>query len=127
MKDDELVEILDAHSASLIVGPESDQQQLQQYPEHSVELASLFSIASSLKKIMVPQEAESYKEALRRQLLSEPATGPLKIALASKRRLTWGVVAAAGSLISVVGLAIIVIRRVKTGTSQETQTAAGTA
>lgn len=127
MSEDKLADILEIHAQSLNQAADKGSLLLERYPDHASELGPLLDLASSLKRAMVPVTAPRFKAMLRQQLLYQPASERIRITLAPRRQVTWGIVAVAGSLIPIVGLVVLYIRKIRSAASQKTQTAAGTA
>ncbi len=116
-------ELLDQHARALMLGIKEDDVLLAQYPEDSEELKSLFQLAGAIKAALVPVKApESFKLELREELLSIPPDEILIDDTNSKQK-RWLVVAAAGSVISVLGIVVIVLRKIRSA-SQSAQPAA---
>ena len=122
MKKDELAEILAAHADALIEGRDISAQFLSRFPEQSAELSALFQLASSVRSSLTPVSSPDFRSRLQRQLTEYAPSGPITIAPASRPRLVW-LLAAAGSLLPVAGLAIWAVRRFRAPESRRTQAA----
>jgi hypothetical protein len=123
MRKRKMRELLDQHARALMLGIKEDDVLLAQYPEDSEELKSLFQLAGAIKAALVPVKApESFKLELREELLSIPPDEILIDDTNSKQK-RWLVVAAAGSVISVLGIVVIVLRKIRSA-SQAAQPAA---
>ena len=119
MKRRELATILAAHADGLIKGKDTAAQLLTDYPDAAAELAPLFRLAASLQAILVPVKAPvTFVGRLHKDLMNySPAEIPEK-APVSGQKVLWVGVAAAGSVLSVTGLVLLVIRRLKTSGKQ---------
>jgi hypothetical protein len=126
MKRRELASILSAHADGLISGDDRSDQFLLDFPEAAAELRPLFNLAASIQAVLVPVKAPvAFVNRLRHDLMNYSGPeisvkGPL-----SGQRILWMGVAAAGSVLSVTGLALWVWRRLKSSgeTGQQTATA----
>lgn len=123
MKKNELAEILTAHADALIEGRDISAQFLARFPERSAELSPLFQLASSMRSALTPVSSPDFRARLHRQLTDYAPSGPITIAPAARPKLVW-LVAAAGSLLSVAGLALWALRRFRAPASRRAQTAA---
>jgi hypothetical protein len=110
MKKDELIDILAAHADALIEGRDISAQFLTRFPEQSTELSALFQLASSVRSALTPVSSPDFSSRLQRQLTDYAPSGPITIAPIARPKMVW-LVAAAGSVLSVAGLAIWAIRR----------------
>ena len=115
-------DLLDQHAKVLILGVNEDESLLAQYPDDSEELKSLFQLARAIKAALVPVKTpESFKLELQRKLRSlAPAEITIVDSTVKQRR--WLVVAAAGSVLSVLGIILYILRRIRT-TGQAAQPA----
>lgn len=124
MKRRELGAILLAHADGLIEGNDRADQFLSDYPEDAAELRPLFDLAASIQAVLVPVKAPvTFVNRLRKDLMSY--SGPkitIKAPVSGQKVLLMGV-AAAGSVLSVVGLVVLMARRLK-GTGKTEQSAA---
>lgn len=109
-----LASILSEHADGLNEGIDTAAQLLADYPQASAELESLFQLASSLKKVLVPVRAPvNFVSRLHQDLVNySPPKVVTKEAQSGQRILLVGV-AAAGSVLSVAGLVLLVLRRLK--------------
>ena len=123
MKKDELADILSAHADALIEGRDISAQFLARFPEQSAELSALFQLASSMRSALTPVSSPEFRSRLHRQLTDYAPSGPITIAPVARPKMVW-LVAAAGSLLSVAGLALWALRRFRAPGSRGAQTAA---
>lgn len=115
-------DLLDQHAKVLILEVNGDESLLAQYPNDSEELESLFQLARAIKAALVPvKTSESFKLELRRKLRSLAPTEIIIDDSTVKQR-RWLVVAAAGSALSVLGIILYILRRIRTA-SQAAQPA----
>ena len=114
MKKRKMRDLLDQHAKALILGVKEDKSLLAQYPEDSEELASLFQLAGTIKAALVPVKSpESFRLELKRELRSvTPAETTIEDTSIKQKR--WLVVAAAGSIISLLGIILYVLRKIRT-------------
>jgi hypothetical protein len=116
MKKRELATILAAHADGLIKGKDTAVQMLTDYPDAAAELEPLFRLAASVQAALVPVKApvafvgRLHKDLMNYSTAELPAKAPR-----SGQKVLWMGVAAAGSVLSVAGLALLVLRRLKTG------------
>jgi hypothetical protein len=110
----ELGTILCAHADALNKGIDSTAQYLNDFPDDSAELASLFQLASSVQAVLVPIRAPmTFVSRFRNELMAYTHSEiPIRTPLSAQKVLLVGV-AAAGSVLSVTGLVILVLRRLK--------------
>ncbi len=126
MKRRELASILSAHADGLISGDDRSDQFLLDFPEDAAELRPLFNLAASIQTVLVPVKAPvAFVNRLRHDLMNYSAPEIYVKAPLSGQRILWMGVAAAGSVLSVTGLALWVWRRLKNSaeTGQQTATA----
>ena len=122
MKKRKMRELLDQHARAMMLGTREDESLLAQNPDDSEELNSLFQLARSIKGALVPVKAsESFKLELKQELGS---ISPDEFAIddSTNKQKRWLVVAAAGSAISVLGIVLYVLRRIRSA-SQAAQPA----
>jgi hypothetical protein len=81
--------------------------------EDSTELKRLFALSNSIRSVLVPVKAPSFKASLRQRLERRQLEKPRFRALASRQKIVWIVVATAGSLLSITGVVLIVVRKFK--------------
>ena len=111
----ELATILAAHADGLIKGNDTAAQLLRDYPEAAAELGSLFRLAASIEAVLVPVKAPvTFVGRLRHDLMSYSTAEVPEKASISGQKVLWMGVAAAGSVLSVTGVALLVARRLKT-------------
>jgi hypothetical protein len=119
----ELGAILLAHADGLIEGDNQADQLLIDHPEMAAELRPLFDLAASIQAVLVPVKAPvTFVNRLRMDLMTY--SGPkisIKAPISGQKVLLMGV-AAAGSVLSVVGLAVLMVRRLR-GTGKTEQRA----
>lgn len=113
MKNRKMRDLLDKHARSLIKGVNEDESLLARYPDDAEELRSLFQLASALKAALVPVKTpEPFKPELKQQLASiTPSEITINDSSLKQRR--WIVVAAAGSALSVLGIVLYIVRRIR--------------
>lgn len=110
----ELAAILSAHADGLIEGVDTADQLLSEYPQASAELGSLFGLAAALQSVLVPVRAPvRFVSRLHEDLMTySPAESTVKAPRSGQKVLLVGV-ATAGSVISVAGLVLLVLRRLR--------------
>lgn len=115
MTDQELANILAEHADALNRGEELGEQLLLSNQEQAGELASLLQLASVLKAALTPVPAPAFKERLGYELVKYgPPVVVLGRSVSKRRARAWLALAAAGSVISVAGVAALMLRRVRT-------------
>lgn len=119
-----LTTILAAHADGLVKGKDTAAQLLADYPDAAAELGPLFRLAASIEAALVPVKAPvAFVGRLRQDLMSySTAEVPEKASILGQKAL-WVGVAAAGSVLSVTGVALLVARRLKTSDKAGQQTA----
>lgn len=126
MKKRKIRDLLDQHAKVLILGVNEDESLLAQYPDDSEELKSFFQLARAIRAALVPLKTpESFRLELQRKLRSLAPTEIIINDSTIKQR-RWLVVAAAGSTLSVLGIMLYILRRIRTASraSQPVTTAA---
>jgi hypothetical protein len=127
MKKRELATILAAHADALMLGNDTADQFLADYPEAAAELRPLFRLAAAVHSVLVPVKAPvTFVTRLRRELMDYSRPNIVVRAPISGQKILWMGVAAAGSVLSVTGLVFLVARRLK-GAGKGGQRAATTA
>jgi hypothetical protein len=87
---------------------------LSSHPDHAAELAPLFQLASALKSALTPVSAPAFKKELGYELVKYgPPVVVLGRSISKRRARAWLAVVAAGSVISVAGMAALLLRRVR--------------
>jgi hypothetical protein len=127
MNEMELAEILTEHADKLNRGEDISAQYMAQHPEDPAELNPLFGLAKSVKTVLVPVRATAYKSSLRQRLDGSSQRGRTLRAVASKTNIVWISVAAAGSLLSIAGLVLIVLKKIKASARVDRQAATAAA
>lgn len=123
----ELATILSAHADGLIKGNDTAVQLLTDYPEHAAELGPLFCLASSIQAALVPVKAPvTFVSNLRKELMTYAPEDIIVRGPVSGQKVLWLGVATAGSVLSVTGLILLVLRRMR-GSDKSRQQAATTA
>jgi hypothetical protein len=123
MKQDLLAEALTRHADALNKGEDISGQLLAAQPEHEQELDSLFRLATAIKGSLVPMPVPSFRADLRRALEFQ-APAQIAVGLPPARYKTVVMaVAATGSLLSIAGLSLILVRR-RRGSTQPATTVA---
>lgn len=125
MKKRELAAILSAHADGLIIGKDQSAQLLSDYPEEAAELKPLFHLAAAIQTALVPIKAPvAFVNRLRSDLMAHtPPEITVKAPISAQRILLMGV-AAAGSVLSVTGIALLIWRRLKPTGKPDQQPAA---
>ncbi|MCI0394119.1 MAG: hypothetical protein L0332_04490 [Chloroflexi bacterium] len=129
MKRKELEEILIAHANALNEGIDMAAALLARYPERAAELAPLFQLARAIQGALQPVPAPAvFKTRLRQRLQEQQVAGRQKAqaARSAGRGMVWWGVAAAGSALSIAGLALFVLRRLRLAQARRTQPATAT-
>lgn len=81
--------------------------------DNVTDLGALFTLSSSLRQTLVPVRASSFKTSLRQRLEKQRMLKSRLPNLVDLRSNTWTVVAAAGSLLSLAGVLVLIIRRIR--------------
>jgi hypothetical protein len=109
-----LAAILSDYADGLFEGVDTADVLLSEYPQESAELGPLFRLAASLQSVLVPVRAPvSFVSRLHEDLMSY---SPTKVVIEQERsgqKALWVGVAAAGSVLSVAGLVVLVLRRLR--------------
>lgn len=113
MKKKELVELLNDHAEALIEDKSVSQILADQELENNVELVSLFQLAEEVKDVLVPIPVPEFREELRRRLESyEPSNVTIGSETTGRKQKLF-IFAMAGSTLSVVGLLVVLLRRLR--------------
>jgi hypothetical protein len=135
MKRRELIEALSVYADSIYEDLDEDPSEgegsvetlLTRYPDQTDDLGSLFKLAEELKAALVPVPVPAFRAQLRREL---EAYTPAEVTVGSIKpnyRRKWLFVAAAGSTLSIVGIFVVLLRRLRAagdGPSQPATTVA---
>jgi hypothetical protein len=100
---------------------------LTEHPEQAEELVTLFQLAAALKAALTPVSAPAFKTRLGHELVNYgPPVVVLGRSVSKRKAKAWLAVAAAGSVISVAGVAALLLRRVRAieDTAQQASSAA---
>lgn len=127
MNDNEFAEILAEHADNLNRGEDISARYIAQQPEDPAELKSLFGLAKSVRAALVPVRATAFRSSLRQRLDRSSQRGRSLRTVASRTNFVWISVAAAGSMLSIAGLVLIVLKKIKTSAKVERQAATATA
>jgi len=123
MKQDLLAEALTRHADALNKGEDISGQLLASQPEHEQELDSLFHLATAIKGSLVRVPVPAFRGDLRRALEFQ-APAQISVGRPPARYKTVVMAAAAtGSLLSIAGLSLILVRR-RRGSTQPATTVA---
>ena len=123
MKHELLDESLTRHADALIKGEDISGQLLAALPEHEQELDSLFRLATAIKGSLVPVPVPAFRADLRRALEFQ---APAQIAIGrppARYKTVVMAAAATGSLLSIAGLSLLLVRR-RRGSTQPATTVA---
>ena len=123
MKQDLLAEALTRHADALNKGEDISGQLLAAQPEHEQELDSLFRLATAIKGSLVAVPVPAFRANLRLALEFQ-APAQITVGRPPARYKTVAMaVAATGSLLSIAGLSLILVRR-RRGSTQPAATVA---
>ena len=118
----ELATILSVHADELNRGKDTAAQLLLDHPQAAIELEPLFRLAASIQAALVPIKAPiSFVGRLRGDLMRYSPEDFVEETPVSGQKALWLGVAAAGSVLSVTGVALLVLRRVRTGRQAATK------
>ena len=107
MKTKDLIELLAGHADALNRGQDTTGALLTYHSEEAAELAPMLWLARSLKTAMEPAvPSATFKASLQQQLL-QASLAPAE----ARRPILWIGAAAVGSLLSVAGLVLWLLRR----------------
>jgi hypothetical protein len=123
MKHELLDESLTRHADALIKGVDISGELLAAQPEHEQELDTLFRLAAAIKGSLVPVPVPAFRADLRRALEFQ---APAEIAVGrppARYKTVVMAAAATGSLLSIAGLSLILVRR-RRGSTQPATTVA---
>ena len=123
MKHDPLDESLTHHADALIKGEDISAELLTGHPESEDELDSLFRLAAAINKSLVPVPVPAFRSDLRKALEYQ-STSQIAVGRPPARYKTVVMAAAAtGSLLSIAGLSLILVRRRRGSTHAATTVA----
>ena len=94
--------------------------------EHTPELRSLYSLSNSIGDILVPVRATAFKASLRQRIETRSNAKSRFQIFARRQYVIWMAVATAGSLLSITGVLLILVKRLKTSTKTDPPAAAAT-
>jgi hypothetical protein len=123
MTEEDFSEFIADHTDAMQASNDISANLLAEQHEESTDLRMLFALSNSVKAVLVPVRAPSFKASLRHRLESRQQEKPRFRALASRQKIVWIVVAAAGSLLSITGVVLFVLRKLKTSGKAERQAA----
>jgi hypothetical protein len=92
--------------------------------ENSGEIRSLFTLSNSIRDVLVPVRATAFKASLRQRIENKSHEKTRFQIFAKRQNVIWMAVAAAGSLLSITGVVLIVVRKLKASTETDQPTAA---
>jgi len=92
--------------------------------DESTDLKQLFGLSKSIKDVLVPVRALSFKVRLRQRLETRRQERPRFQLFASRQNVVLMAVAGAGSLLSIAGVVLLVLRKVKNSGKVDRTTAA---
>jgi hypothetical protein len=127
MNQDEIEDALAEHVDALNQDEGLTEQLLTEHPEQAEELVTLFQLAAALKAALTPVSAPAFKTRLGHELVNYgPPVVVLGRSVSKRKAKAWLAVAAAGSVISVAGVAALLLRRVRAieDTAQQASSAA---
>ncbi|MGB3713017.1 MAG: hypothetical protein WA996_01165 [Candidatus Promineifilaceae bacterium] len=114
MTEDDFSEFIADHADAIQASSDISANLLTEQPEESTDLRTLFALSNSVRAVLVPVRAPSFKASLRQRIESRQQEKPRFRALASRQKVVWIVVATAGSLLSITGVVLLVLRKLKT-------------
>ena len=123
MNEDEFSEFIVDYADAMQTGNDVSSRLLAEQPEESAKLKTLFALSNSVRAVLVPVRAPSFKASLRQRLERRQQEKPRFRALASRQKVVWIVVATAGSLLSITGVVLLVLRKLRTSGKAERQAA----
>ena len=123
MTEEDFSEFIADHTDAMQASNDISANLLVEQHEESTDLRMLFALSNSVKAVLIPVRASSFKASLRHRLESRQQEKPRFRALASRQKIVWIVVATAGSLLSITGVVLFVLRKLKTSGKAERQAA----
>jgi len=123
MKKRELIELLSDHAEALNKGNIGSQILAKYQVEDNAELASLLQLAEEVKAALIPVPVPAFREQLRQRLETyEPSNLTVgSFNFGRKQKLLF--VAMAGSTLSIVGLFVVLFRRLRSTGNESAQPA----
>ena len=119
MKKKDIRNLLAQHVDSLVQGEDETDELLEQYSESDDQVASLFSLATSLKEVLVPVvTVPSYRRYW--ESLSDYPTQGVIIRQRKRTPVLWLVIAIIGALLSLVSIIIVVLRYMRFSERRQT-------
>ena len=92
--------------------------------ENEGELRTLFELSASLRNALSPVNAAAFKASLRERIVRRPRKKSRFAFFKERQNAILMAVAAAGSLLSITGVVLLVLRRIKSATKAEQPAAA---
>jgi len=92
--------------------------------EDTGELQTLYTLSKSIRDILVPVRATAFKASLRQRMETRTHAKSRFQIFARRQNVIWMAVAAAGSLLSITGVVLILVKRLKTSTNTDQPAAA---
>lgn len=127
MKKKELIELLNDHAEALNKGKSGSQILTKHQMGNNTELASLLQLAEEVKVALIPVPVPAFREGLRRRLETYKPSNVSIGSSNSSRKNKLLFVAMAGSTLSVVGLLVILFRRLHSPGDETAQPATSAA
>jgi hypothetical protein len=88
------------------------------------DLRSLFALSKSVKDSLVPVHATAFKESLKERIDHRSVERSRFALLMERQNVVWMAFAAAGSLLSITGVVLLVLRRLRSAGETDQPTAA---
>lgn len=123
MTEEDFSEFITDHRSAMQANDEFSASSQAEQHEDSTDLRILFSLSNSVKAVLVPVRASSFKATLRHRLENRQQEKARFRALASRQKIVWIAVATAGSLLSITGVVLLVLKKLKTSGKAEQQAA----
>ena len=114
MIEDDFSEFMTDYSEAMRARNEQSGRSLTGQPDDLAELRTLFTLSNSVRSVLVPVRAPSFKGSLRQRLDGRQRDKTRFRNLGSRQKAVWIVVATAGSVLSITGVVLLVLRKLKT-------------
>ncbi|HET6446950.1 MAG TPA: hypothetical protein VFI27_20485 [candidate division Zixibacteria bacterium] len=125
MNEEEYSKFIEEYTTVMTTDKGTSASSRSDFSEESLEMKSLFTLANSVESVLVPVKAPSFRASLGQRLALRQEDKPKFRALATRQNVVWMAVAAAGSFISIAGVVLLVIKKLKnTGRREQTTAAA---
>jgi hypothetical protein len=124
MNEEEYSKFIEEYTIAMTTDKGTSASSPSDFSEESLEIKSLFALANTVESVLVPVKAPSFKASLGQRLALRQKEKPKFRALATRQNVVWVAVAAAGSFLSITGVVLLVVKKLRTTGRSAQSTAA---